>query len=115
MTLSLFQEPQGYQPLAARMRPHELAAYAGQEHVLSPGKPLYEARASSEGNSPAQGAVLSAMFEAACTSVLVSLRVRRFTARRRCSWRTRLSACGVRAPFQVRAFLATNSPQQVCE
>jgi predicted small secreted protein len=29
------------------------------------GKPLYEARASSEGNSPAQGAVLSAMFQAA--------------------------------------------------
>lgn len=29
------------------------------------GKPLYEARASGEGNSPAQGAVLAAMFEAA--------------------------------------------------
>ena len=29
------------------------------------GKPLYEARASSEGNSPAQGLVLAAMFEAA--------------------------------------------------
>ena len=29
------------------------------------GKPLYEARASSEGNSPAQGSVLTAMFEAA--------------------------------------------------
>jgi putative ATPase len=43
MTLPLFQEPQGYQPLAARMRPRDLAAYAGQEHVLSPGKPLYEA------------------------------------------------------------------------
>ena len=29
------------------------------------GKPLYEARASSEGNSPAQGSVLTAMFQAA--------------------------------------------------
>jgi hypothetical protein len=29
------------------------------------GKPLYEARASSEGNSPAQGTVLTAMFQAA--------------------------------------------------
>lgn len=43
MTLPLFEEPQGYQPLAARMRPQELAAYAGQQHILSPGKPLYEA------------------------------------------------------------------------
>jgi putative ATPase len=43
MTLPLFQQRQGYQPLAARMRPHQLAAYAGQEHILSPGKPLYEA------------------------------------------------------------------------
>ena len=33
MTSSLFQEGQGYQPLAARMRPLALAAYAGQEAI----------------------------------------------------------------------------------
>ncbi len=43
MTLPLFQQTRGYQPLAARMRPLEIAAYAGQEHILGPGKPLYEA------------------------------------------------------------------------
>ncbi|HWK53008.1 MAG TPA: replication-associated recombination protein A [Hyphomicrobiales bacterium] len=43
MTLSLFQEEGGYQPLAARMRPRNLDDYVGQEHILSPGKPLYEA------------------------------------------------------------------------
>lgn len=43
MTLSLFQPAPGYQPLAARMRPRQLADYRGQEHILSPGKPLYEA------------------------------------------------------------------------
>jgi len=43
MTLSLFHEKPGYQPLAARMRPLALVGYAGQEHILSPGKPLYEA------------------------------------------------------------------------
>lgn len=43
MTLSLFQQQSGYQPLAARMRPRRLEDYAGQEHILSPGKPLYEA------------------------------------------------------------------------
>lgn len=41
--MSLFQDAQGYQPLAARMRPQQLVAYVGQEHILSPGKPLYEA------------------------------------------------------------------------
>ncbi len=30
-------------PLAARMRPHKLADYAGQNHLFEPGKPLYEA------------------------------------------------------------------------
>jgi putative ATPase len=30
----------GYQPLAARLRPHDLASYAGQQHLLAPGKPL---------------------------------------------------------------------------
>jgi putative ATPase len=43
MTLSLFGQEQSYQPLAARMRPATLDAYIGQEHILSPGKPLYEA------------------------------------------------------------------------
>jgi putative ATPase len=43
MTLSLFQSGSAYQPLAARMRPQQLTAYAGQQHILSPGKPLYEA------------------------------------------------------------------------
>ncbi len=43
MTLALFEQEQGYQPLAARMRPQSLEGYAGQEHILSPGKPLYEA------------------------------------------------------------------------
>jgi putative ATPase len=51
MTLSLFQDSQGYQPLAARMRPQQLAAYAGQEHILSPGKPLYEAIRSGQPHS----------------------------------------------------------------
>src|SRR5680860_493320 len=52
-----------------------------------------------------------AISEACWTSVFVSLSVRRFTARRRSDWRTRLSAEGVRAPFQVRAVLATWNPQ----
>ena len=30
-------------PLAARMRPATLQEYCGQEHIVSPGKPLYEA------------------------------------------------------------------------
>ena len=33
----------GYQPLAARLRPANLSAYAGQSHILAPGKPLREA------------------------------------------------------------------------
>ncbi|GAB0151657.1 replication-associated recombination protein A [Marinobacterium sp. BA1] len=33
----------GYQPLAARMRPHTLEHYAGQSHLLSAGKPLRQA------------------------------------------------------------------------
>jgi putative ATPase len=32
-----------YQPLAARMRPLRLEDYAGQRHILAPGKPLREA------------------------------------------------------------------------
>jgi len=30
------------QPLAARMRPRDLDEYAGQPHLLSPGRPLFE-------------------------------------------------------------------------
>ncbi|MEY2697180.1 MAG: hypothetical protein RL333_1318 [Pseudomonadota bacterium] len=38
------REPQShYQPLAERMRPRSLEEYVGQAHLLSPGKPLYEA------------------------------------------------------------------------
>lgn len=33
----------GYRPLAARLRPADLAAFAGQSHLLAPGKPLREA------------------------------------------------------------------------
>ena len=46
MTISLFQSDDGYQPLAARMRPRTLVDYAGQEHIIARGKPLYEAVAS---------------------------------------------------------------------
>ncbi|HTQ99469.1 MAG TPA: replication-associated recombination protein A [Candidatus Acidoferrum sp.] len=48
---SLFQQGQGYQPLAARMRPLALAGYAGQDHILSAGKPLYEAIKSGQPHS----------------------------------------------------------------
>ncbi|CAM3649094.1 replication-associated recombination protein A [Parendozoicomonas haliclonae] len=38
---SLFDVPQeAYEPLAARMRPRNLADYLGQEHILGAGKPL---------------------------------------------------------------------------
>lgn len=38
------RDPQSqYQPLAERMRPRTLDEYVGQTHLLSPGKPLYEA------------------------------------------------------------------------
>lgn len=33
----------GYQPLAARLRPLTLEDYAGQQHILGPGKPLRQA------------------------------------------------------------------------
>ncbi len=51
MTLSLFQAEPGYQPLAARMRPRNVAEYRGQEHILAPGKPLYEALAAGQPHS----------------------------------------------------------------
>ncbi|MFO7528847.1 MAG: replication-associated recombination protein A [Marinobacter sp.] len=37
---SLFDEPGGFQPLAARMRPRMLGEYVGQAHLVGPGKPL---------------------------------------------------------------------------
>ncbi|MBA6412306.1 replication-associated recombination protein A [Parahaliea sp. F7430] len=45
MTTDLFaaQSDAGYQPLAARLRPDNLEAYAGQSHILGPGKPLRQA------------------------------------------------------------------------
>ncbi len=44
MTDDLFASAsQGYQPLAARLRPRELIEYAGQEHILGEGKPLRDA------------------------------------------------------------------------
>lgn len=32
-----------YEPLAARMRPQQLSEFVGQQHILAPGKPLYQA------------------------------------------------------------------------
>ncbi|ROQ20450.1 replication-associated recombination protein A [Marinimicrobium koreense] len=43
MAGDLFQSEPVYQPLAARMRPRNLADYIGQEHLLAPGKPLRDA------------------------------------------------------------------------
>ena len=43
MNPSLFEQPNSYQPLAARMRPLNLDNYVGQEHILGKGKPLREA------------------------------------------------------------------------
>lgn len=40
---SLFDEPAGFQPLAARMRPKSLDEYVGQAHLVGPGKPLRRA------------------------------------------------------------------------
>ncbi len=37
------QDEAGYQPLAARLRPADLDTYAGQQHMLAPGKPLRRA------------------------------------------------------------------------
>ncbi|MFH7092265.1 recombination factor protein RarA, partial [Klebsiella pneumoniae] len=38
--LSLDFSDNAFQPLAARMRPENLAQYIGQQHLLAPGKPL---------------------------------------------------------------------------
>ncbi len=37
---SLFNRAFEVQPLAARMRPTRLEEFVGQEHLLTPGKPL---------------------------------------------------------------------------
>ncbi|GAA4354317.1 replication-associated recombination protein A [Kangiella marina] len=39
----LFNDSHVYVPLADRMRPQRLEDYVGQEHLLAPGKPLYQA------------------------------------------------------------------------
>jgi putative ATPase len=41
--MSLFSEPDVYQPLAYRMRPGNLDDFVGQEHLLDSGKPLRKA------------------------------------------------------------------------
>jgi putative ATPase len=46
LSLPLFQQDDSYQPLAAAMRPRTIAEFAGQDHIIAPGKPLYEAVAS---------------------------------------------------------------------
>lgn len=40
---SLFASSGGFRPLAARMRPSQLADYVGQPHLVGPGKPLRRA------------------------------------------------------------------------
>jgi putative ATPase len=47
----LFQSRPVYQPLAARLRPTSLQEFIGQEHILSPGKPLFEALQSGQAHS----------------------------------------------------------------
>ena len=51
MTESLFTVEQPYQPLAARLRPVQLSEFIGQEHILSPGKPLFEALENGQAHS----------------------------------------------------------------
>jgi len=45
MADSLLQDDSNelYEPLAARMRPQQLQEFIGQQHILAPGKPLYQA------------------------------------------------------------------------
>jgi putative ATPase len=44
MVESLLEDDSGelYEPLAARMRPRRLQEFVGQEHILAPGKPLFQ-------------------------------------------------------------------------
>ncbi len=50
VTESLFNNEKTYQPLAARF-PLQLSEFIGQEYILSPGKPLYEALQSGQAHS----------------------------------------------------------------
>jgi putative ATPase len=43
MINSLLSDEDGYQPLAAKVRPKTLATYFGQDHILGSGMPLREA------------------------------------------------------------------------
>jgi len=54
MTDSLFadqEQARAYEPLAARMRPRNVDEFAGQGHLLTPGKSLYEAITSQQPHS----------------------------------------------------------------
>lgn len=58
MTASLFDEQpeqdqrgQPYQPLAARLRPRSVEEFAGQSHLLSPGKAIFEAISNNQPHS----------------------------------------------------------------
>lgn len=43
MLFDISENQQSHQPLAERMRPHDLDGYAGQQHILGEGKPLRQA------------------------------------------------------------------------
>ncbi len=80
MSLSLFQQEDSYQPLAAAMRPRTLDEFAGQDHIIAPGKPLYEAVASGVPHSmilwgpPGTGkTTLARIIASACDAHLESL------------------------------------------
>lgn len=80
MSLSLFQQEDSYQPLAAAMRPQTLDDFAGQDHIISPGKPLYEAVSSGIAHSmilwgpPGTGkTTLARIIASACDAHLESL------------------------------------------
>jgi putative ATPase len=49
--LALGSASRDWQPLADRMRPRTLEQFVGQRHLLSPGKPLYEAIATGQPHS----------------------------------------------------------------
>lgn len=49
--LALGSASREWQPLADRMRPRTLEEFVGQQHLLSPGKPLYEAIAAGQPHS----------------------------------------------------------------
>jgi putative ATPase len=80
LSLSLFQQEDSYQPLAAAMRPQTLDDFAGQDHIISPGKPLYEAVSSGIAHSmilwgpPGTGkTTLARIIASACDAHLESL------------------------------------------